>query len=246
MKTIYVDEVGCASIAGPVLTCAVAIDNGALKIDGVNDSKKLTKLKREKLYPVLRDKIEYAFGMATLEEIETLNVFWARHEAMKRAIQKLIDRGIRADKAIIDGKFTLPGLQMEQEAVIKADEKFWQVGAASILAKVKRDTAMANAAKIEKYSHYDWENNAGYYTPKHRLGIILHGPSDLHRKSFNFFKYCLARHKEYKKFIADNKTSEDYFEWVEKRRQEKNQKSDYLIWKTAALDSWQDVPYGGK
>jgi len=245
MKTIYVDEVGCASIAGPVLTCAVAIEHGAPRIDGVNDSKKLTKKKREKLYPIIKDQVDYAFGLASLEEIETLNVFWARHEAMKRAIKSLMERGIRPKKVIVDGKFTLPGLDVEQEAVIKADEKFWQVGAASILAKVKRDTAMANATKIKRYSHYDWENNAGYYTPKHRLGIILHGPSDLHRKSFSFFKYCLARHKEHQEFLQDGKTSDDYFEWVEKRKQEKNQKSDYAMWKTGALDSWKDVPYGG-
>jgi len=197
MKRIYVDEVGCSSIAGPVLCCAVAIEPEYEPVDGVQDSKKLTKKKRTMLFDEL-SKFPHSYGTASPRKIEKLNIFYAKFEAMRIAIEKLL-KYTDADKVIVDGNFTIPNLNFPQECIIKADDKIWQVGVASILAKVKRDMIMEELSKIEKYSHYGFETNAGYYTPKHRLGIMLNGGTELHRKNFKYYQYCLAKREEYLK-----------------------------------------------
>ncbi len=158
---------------------------------------------------------------------------------MKQAVLSLIERGIKIEKVIVDGKFEIPDLDIPQEAIIKADDKLWQVGAASIIGKVHRDSLMAKLTGFEPYSHYDWENNAGYYTPKHRMGIILHGPSDLHRRKFVYFKYCLDRHKEYKDFVKRGNDPKDFF----KPQLDADGKkiSDYSLWKKSKKEIWQPV-----
>jgi len=237
---IYVDEVGMASISGPVITCAVAIKPDAPKIQGVNDSKKISKKKREKLYIELKDKIIHSFGAANIKRVEELNVFWARHEAMKEAINKLIKQGVVPDRIIIDGKFKVPDIEFPQEAIIKADAKFWQMGAASILAKVTRDNMMANLAKLEKFSYYDWGNNAGYYTEKHKLGIMFNGISQLHRENFYYTKYCLFEHMEFKR---SKKSKQEYLEEIIKDELN-NDKSRYVRWKNGVYNSWKPVIWG--
>jgi len=246
MKVIYVDEVGYAAIAGPVVTCAVAIDINENKINGIRDSKKLSKKQREELYPLLMQNYEHAFGASSPRTIEKLNIHWARYEAMRKAIDKLLRRGVKAEEVIVDGKFEIPNLSktITQKPVIKADDKFWEVGAASILAKVRRDNAMTALAKIEKYSHYDWENNAGYYTPKHKDGVILHGPTTLHRKNFGYFKYCLFCYNKYQEFLKEGKTFKEYEEWI-KIQAQIEKKSSYTAWRDGVFDSWKEVPYGG-
>lgn len=239
--TAYVDEVGCSAIASSVVTCCVVLDSNIEKIAGVKDSKQLTKLKREKLYGELC-KLPHAFGAASPRKIEKLNIFWARFLAMKEAVEKM-SKLFKIDKVIVDGNYKIPNLELEQQAIVKADEKYWQVGAASILAKVKRDSVMAELAKIEKYSYYDWQNNAAYYTERHRDGIILHGPTTLHRRNFSYFKYCLFCHKKCQEFLNDGKTFEDYKEWMKING---NGKSDFAAWKEGAYDSWKEIPYGVK
>jgi len=245
MSKVYVDEVGCASIAGPVLVCAVAVEKGQNKIEGVNDSKQLSKKKRNSLFPTLSRILPHAFATSSVERIEEINIHWSKYEAMKRAVEELVANGVQVSKVIVDGKFEIPDLDIPQEAVIKADAKFWQVGAASILAKVKRDTMMADLTKQDKYSHYDWENNAGYYSPKHRNGVILHGPTDLHRNKFEYFKYCLSRHKEYLMMVKNGKTAQDYFA-SEAIRSAASAKSDYVLWKEAKKNKWKQIPFGFK
>jgi len=241
---IYVDEVGCASIAGPVLVCAVA-PKLIKPVKGVADSKQLSKKKREELYPLLK-KIPHSFATSSPGRIEEINIHWAKYEAMRKAVESLMRKcsvgAEQVTKVIIDGPFEIPGLNLPQEPVVKADAKIWQVGAASILAKVKRDRMMAKFAEEEKYSHYDWENNAGYYTPKHRMGIILHGPTDLHRRKYEYFKYCLSRHKKYKEFIKNGQTADDYFEW-EIEQAAGSKKSDYMMWKEAKENRWKQIPF---
>jgi len=234
---VYIDEVGMSSIAGPVLTCAMVFKDGTTPVSGVKDSKKLTKNKRNELYKKLIT-YPHSFGTASIKEIKEMNVFWARFLAMRRAIEGFVSIGMNISKIIVDGKFTIPDLEIEQEAIIKADAKFWQVGAASILAKVKRDTLMEDLGKKEEYSHYDWKNNAGYYSPSHRSGIVLHGPCDLHRKEFVYFKYCLARHKEYANFIKQGNNPDDFLkdQIVDGKR-----KSDYTLWKEAKKQLWQPI-----
>ena len=240
MVKVYVDEVGCASIAGPVLVCAVAVADSESKIEGVGDSKQLSKKKREELFPILENNLEHVFAISTPERIEEINIHWAKYEAMKNAVEELVARGIKVSKVIVDGKFEIPDLDIEQEAIVKADDKLWQVGAASILAKVKRDNLMAELAKEIKYSYYDWENNAGYYSPNHREGIILCGPCDLHRKKFAYFRYCLERHKEYLGFLKEGKTAQDYFA-EEARRSAESAKSDFVLWKEAKKNKWKPI-----
>ena len=212
---IYVDEVGCSSIAGPVLCCAIAIPPDYEVINGVQDSKKLSKKKRTLLFEELI-KFPHIFAASSPRKIEKLNIFYAKFEAMRIAVEKLLNK-VDADKAIVDGNFTIPNLTFPQECIIKADEKVWQVGAASILAKVKRDSIMENLSKIEKYSHYGWETNAGYYTPAHREGIILHGGTSLHRKNFKYYQYCLSRREEYLETGEMNIKKGDFASWRDSR-----------------------------
>ena len=240
MNIAYVDECGMASIAGPVLACAIVLPPNTPPIQGVKDSKKLTKKKREELYEELI-KLPHAFGTASPKSIETLNIFHARFLAMRRALNKMKDYNIT--KVIVDGKFEIPGIDIPQEALIKADEKMWEVGAASILAKVKRDRVMAELAKVDKYKPYDWPSNAGYYSPKHRLGIIKHGPTTLHRENFGYFQYCLFCHNQYQEFLKEGKILEEYLEYEEKEKMA-HKKTHYKLWKHGHFDSWKEVKYG--
>lgn len=246
MKTCAVDEVGCASIAGPVFVCAVVVDDSAMAPGGIADSKKLSKKRRENLFPVILERIDdFAFGAAGPRKIEQLNIHHAKFLAMRQAVEKLLRRGHRIGRTIVDGGFEIPGLPLciAQEAHPKADDTFWEVSAASILAKVTRDRLMARLAQRPGLGHYDWENNAGYYTPKHRLGIVLHGPTPYHRRTFDFFKYCLFSHKEYRRFLAEGKTAEDYFECEDVRRAAlgKRPYSYYKAWKRGDFHPWQPV-----
>lgn len=233
----YIDECGCASIAGDAVVCAVVADKNIKKIAGVNDSKQLSKVQREKLNPILIKELQFEIQHAPVKRIEEINIHWAKYEAMRQAVLNLMSRGNKIEKVIVDGKFVIPDLDIDQEAVIKADEKIWQVGAASIIGKVYRDTYMANlATNHEKYSYYDWEHNAGYYTPKHRMGIIMYGPCDVHRKKFSYFQYCLDRHNQYEEFVKNGNNPEDFFS----RNTKNGKKSDYVVWKESK-DWWSPV-----
>ena len=242
---VFCDEVGYAAISSSCLVCAVAVEPGHPKIKGVKDSKQLSKQKREELYDTIASQLEYSFCGASPKKIEQLNIHYARYEAMRIAVEKLARRGIKIDKVIVDGKFTIPNLNFPQEAVIKADAILWEAGAASILAKVKRDRMMADLAKIEKYSHYDWENNAGYFVEKtHKWGIIEYGPTNLHRINFGYFQYCLYCHEKYNEFLGQGKTLEDYREY-EKEEEMKQGKSFYMIWKERP-SLWAEIKQGEK
>jgi ribonuclease HII len=238
MAICYIDEVGCSSIAGPVVVCAVAVSQGQKKFDdNIKDSKQLSKVQRESLAPKLKKAFDHSVVGNSVKRIEEINIHWAKYEAMRNAVVNLIARQIPISKVIVDGKFEIPDLGIPQEAVVKADEKFWQVGVASIIAKTTRDRLMAEFAYEHlEYSYYDWENNAGYYSPKHRMGIILHGPCDLHRKKFSYFQYCLARHNEYREFIKNGGKAEQFF-----KEDKKGKKSDYVIWKESKKDIWKPI-----
>lgn len=238
---VYVDEVGCASIFGPVLTCAVAIPESFQRLSGIKDSKQLTKKKRNELYEQLIS-VLHAFGSSSPKEIEIFNIHFAKYKAMKRAVEKLA-RTIKIDKVIVDGKFIIPDLDFPQEAVIKADDKFYECSVASILAKVKRDRAMTRLGEIEKYSYYGLESNAGYYSPAHRLGIIKYGPTELHRKNFKYFQYCLDCHLQYQEFLKQGKTLEEYLQY-EKEESNKLKKSYFVIWKEHLNNSWKPIKWG--
>ena len=234
MRICGVDEVGVASIAGPVFTCAVLIDSKMKPLSGVTDSKKISKIKREKLVPEIEEHvIDFAFGSANINQIEKLNIHYAKFLAMKNAVEKISKRN-RIDLVIVDGGFTIPGLEIKQEAHPKADLNFWEVSAASILAKVKRDKLMESLAKNDKYKHYDWESNAGYYSPNHRAGIVLHGPSNLHRKSFAYFKYCMFCHYDFK---SKNIDKEEYLSYLKSF----GMHGHHSAWKRGEFNTWKPI-----
>lgn len=218
MKICGVDEVGCSAIAGPVMVCAALLDTSVPYIDGVDDSKKLDRAKREELYPLIGERAAFAFGAAGPRRIEEINIYWARYEAMSIAVRKLLKRGHRIDLVLVDGLRTVPGIPdgIRQEAHPKADANYWEVACASILAKVHRDNLMANLAM--RHSGYGWGTNAGYYSPEHRRGIILNGPTWHHRRTFAMFKSSREAHTRYRKFLAEGGNALDEFLQQDRRR----------------------------
>jgi len=217
MKICGVDEVGCSAIAGPVVACAALIDTSVSYIDGVDDSKKLDRPERERLAPLIGERAAFAFGAAGPRRIETANIYWSRYMAMSIAVRKLLRRGLRIDLVLVDGLRVVPDLPdgIRQEAKPKADANFWEVACASILAKVLRDNLMSSLA--DRHPHYGWSTNAGYYTPEHRWGIALHGPTPHHRRTFKLFQYSEASHKRYRGFIANGGTPEEFIPWEKAR-----------------------------
>ena len=173
-----VDEAGRGPLAGPVCAAAVILPKGTV-IDGVNDSKKLTEKKREKLFDVITEKaLAYSIAYASVEEIEQINILNAAMLAMKRAVEGL---KIAPDYALIDGNKT-PEISIDCEAIVKGDALSASVAAASILAKVSRDRLMLEYA--EKYPQYGFEKHKGYGTKLHTDAILQYGETPIHRPSF--------------------------------------------------------------
>lgn len=173
-----VDEAGRGPLAGPVCAAAVILPKGMI-LEGVNDSKKLSEKKREKLFDVITESaVAYSIAYASVEEIEEINILNATMLAMKRAVEGL---QVPADFAYIDGNRT-PDLTIPCEYIIKGDARSMSVAAASILAKVSRDRLLLEYAK--EYPQYSFEKHKGYGTKLHTDMIKEHGPSPVHRMSF--------------------------------------------------------------
>jgi len=170
-----VDEVGRGCLAGPVVAAAVILNNS---IDSLNDSKKLSKNKREVLfYKVLEHATSVAVGIKWNDYIDRHNIKIASEDAMKDAISSL---NIRPDKVLVDG-FSLD-IQIENEGIIKGDQKYEQIMAASIIAKVTRDEIMRSFHYI--YPQYDFISNYGYGTKKHLEALDKYSYSPIHRLTF--------------------------------------------------------------
>lgn len=235
MKICGVDEVGVASIAGPVFVCAVIVDTNTKPIPGVTDSKKVSKSKRERLFPIIKEKVDaFAYGSIPPRLIEKMNIHYAKLFAMRKAVEALIFRGYHIDRTIVDGGFEIPDLPryVNQEARPKADRDFWEVSAASILAKVSRDRIMEKLSK--RFSYYDWESNAGYYSPKHRDGIAIYGPSILHRTTFEYYKYCMFCHEDFK---VSGKTKDEYTSYLNSF----GMHGHHRAWKRGEFDTWKPI-----
>jgi len=173
-----VDEAGRGPLAGPVVAAAVILPDD-VRIDGLNDSKKISEKKREKLFDEIKEKaLSYSIGVATVEEIEEYNILKATFMAMKRAVDGL---EIKPEIALIDGNM-VPPLDIDGRAIVKGDAKSASISAASILAKVHRDRYMLEMA--EKYPEYHFEKHKGYGTKLHTDLIKEHGVSPIHRPSF--------------------------------------------------------------
>ena len=174
-----VDEAGRGPLAGPVCAAAVILPEGAV-IEGLDDSKKLTEKKRERLYDIIKQTaVAYSVAYGTLEEIETVNILEATYLAMNRAIEGLT---VKPDFALIDGNSVPRGIKIPCETVVKGDSRSMSVAAASVLAKVTRDRLMLEYDK--KYPEYNFKKHKGYGTKEHTELIKQYGPCEIHRLSF--------------------------------------------------------------
>lgn len=174
-----VDEAGRGPLAGPVCAAAVILPEGVV-IEGLDDSKKLTEKKREKLYDIIKETaVAYSVAYGTLEEIETVNILEATYLAMNRAIEGL---SVKPDFALIDGNRVPRGIKIPCETIVKGDSKSMSVAAASVLAKVTRDRLMLEYDK--KYPEYNFKKHKGYGTKEHTELIKQYGPCEIHRLSF--------------------------------------------------------------
>lgn len=174
-----VDEAGRGPLAGPVCAAAVILPEGAV-IEGLDDSKKLTEKKRERLYDIINQTaVAYSVAYGTLEEIETVNILEATYLAMNRAIEGLT---VKPDFALIDGNRVPRGIKIPCETIVKGDSKSMSVAAASVLAKVTRDRLMLEYDK--KYPEYNFKKHKGYGTKEHTELIKQYGPCEIHRLSF--------------------------------------------------------------
>ena len=149
-------------------------------IEGLDDSKKLTEKKRERLYDIIKETaVAYSVAYGTLEEIETVNILEATYLAMNRAIEGL---SVKPDFALIDGNRVPRGIKIPCETIVKGDSKSMSVAAASVLAKVTRDRLMLEYDK--KYPEYNFKKHKGYGTKEHTELIKQYGPCEIHRLSF--------------------------------------------------------------
>ena len=176
---IGVDEVGRGPLAGPVVSAAVRLSKN-FNITELNDSKKLSKSKREEVYNLIINKCEYQLGISNVEEIDKLNILQATFLSMRRAINKF--KLPSNYKILVDGPWSFDKANKNILPKIKGDSIYPSIAAASIIAKVYRDNLMLNLSK--EYSNYLWERNSGYGTKKHIEAIKLHGITKHHRKSF--------------------------------------------------------------
>lgn len=173
-----IDEAGRGPLAGDVYAAAVVFDDDVI-IEGINDSKKLSEKKREQLFDIIKEKAKaYCISVATIEEIEQLNILGATMLAMKRAVEGL---GITPDIALVDGN-RLPDLSCRAIAIIKGDGTSQSIAAASILAKVARDRYMTELDK--QFPEYQFGKHKGYGTKLHYEMLEKYGISEVHRPSF--------------------------------------------------------------
>ncbi len=185
-----VDEVGRGPLAGPVLAVAIVFPTGipprlARRLD---DSKKLTAAAREDALAALLDcgRAEIGIGAASVTEIDRINIFHATMLAMRRAILRLPSL---PDLALVDGN-RAPNVPCPTQCCVGGDATSLSIAAASIVAKVTRDRAMARLAA--RYPAYGWHDNAGYATRAHRDALHAHGPSRHHRAAFGTVRHLLA------------------------------------------------------
>ena len=178
---VGIDEAGRGPLAGPVVAAAVILPPG-LKIEGIDDSKKLTAIKREFLYEEIVEKaIGVKVGIVEAQVIDEINILQATFRAMKKALFSLEQS---PDIVLVDGNQIIPEVseKITQHAVIKGDTKSLSIAAASIIAKVTRDNIMVEYGK--RYPNYGFQSNKGYGCPDHQDVLLHSGPCAIHRKSF--------------------------------------------------------------
>lgn len=173
-----IDEAGRGPLAGPVVAAVVVFKPGT-KIEGINDSKKLSEAKRDELFNVIKEEaLDYGIGIVSNEEIDEYNILNATYMAMKKAVNCLKNT---PDYLLVDAA-TIPGVDIDQKPIIKGDSKSISIAAASILAKVTRDSLMYQYDDI--YPEYGFKGHKGYGTKEHYEAIENNGITPIHRRSF--------------------------------------------------------------
>lgn len=174
------DEAGRGCLAGPVFAAAVILPDD-FECEELNDSKQLSEKVRYKLRPLIEEKaLAWAIGIVDQKEIDEINILNASFLAMQRAVASL---KIRPQHLLIDGNRFRKYEDIPHTCVVKGDGKLLPIAAASVLAKTYRDDFMLKIA--EEYPLYDWKNNKGYPTQKHRDAVCRYGATPYHRLSFN-------------------------------------------------------------
>lgn len=173
------DEAGRGCLAGPVFAAAVILTPD-FKNDKLTDSKKLTSRIRYELREVIENEaVAFAVGICSVDEIDKMNILWASIEAMHRSLEGL---SVTPKHILVDGNRFKPFKGIPYTCVVGGDAKYLSIAAASVLAKTYRDDYMSMLHK--EYPEYNWVQNKGYPTAKHREAIQLHGVTIHHRKSF--------------------------------------------------------------
>lgn len=173
---VGVDEAGRGPLAGPVVAAAAILCPDG--IHGLDDSKKLTALQRDALYGQITARCRFAVGIASVEEIDTINILWATMLAMTRAVDAL---GVDPREVLVDGN-RCPKWRYASRAIVGGDATEPCISAASIIAKVTRDRIMVEADA--RFPGYGWSSNKGYGAPIHLSALEQLGPTPLHRRSF--------------------------------------------------------------
>ncbi|MGB2128116.1 MAG: ribonuclease HII [Flavicella sp.] len=176
---VGVDEAGRGCLSGPVVAAAVILPEG-FSHPLLNDSKKLTEKQRLLLKPIIEAQaVSYGVGIVSEKEIDDINILQASILAMHRAVDSLTTC---PQFIIVDGNKFNPYKDIPHATIVKGDAKFMSIAAASVLAKTHRDLLMDNLH--EAFPCYNWKKNKGYPTKEHRAGILKHGVSIYHRKTF--------------------------------------------------------------
>lgn len=174
-----VDEVGRGPLAGPVVAAAVILPED-FDLAGINDSKALTALRREKAFERIKaEALAVGVGIIDSERIDEINILQATYEAMRAA---LTDMGVEFDFVLVDGNQIIPTLGVRQRPIVQGDSRSVSIAAASIIAKVTRDCLMVELA--EKFPEYGFAKHKGYGTKDHLDAIDAHGVCSIHRRSF--------------------------------------------------------------
>ena len=177
-----IDEVGRGCLAGPVVAAAIILNFDQIP-EGINDSKTISKIKREKIANNIKKyAVDISIGEATNQEIDEINILNASLLAMKRAFDSLKEK---TALALIDGIHS-PNINCKTKTIIKGDTKSLSIAAASIIAKVHRDSLMHGLGLI--YPKYNFKKNVGYGTKEHYKIIRSYGITNYHRKTFKLFK----------------------------------------------------------
>ncbi len=185
-----VDEAGRGPLAGPVVAAAVVLSGDQVP-EGVADSKKLSPARREAAFDRIEATCDVGVGIASVEEIDRLNILYASHLAMCRAVEAL---PIPPDHVLIDGNMVPKDLALPAEALVKGDARCLSIAAASIVAKVSRDRIMVDLA--QQYPVYGWEQNAAYPTQTHLRALRDFGVTPHHRRSFRPVHNILVERNE--------------------------------------------------